>query len=304
MLVPRSLPRFALRSLLKSYTCRVFLIFLIVYALAVYYARIHCWRDPTSFFFRDDEAYEPIYSDSRTEQANQFVELANNRTGVQQFKASHQPSMCVGVASVARNGVSYFESAVGSVLAGLSEAERADLYLILFIAHTDPTEHPAYSEPWLQALADKVLLYDKKEVDVDHIHSLETAEEKSFAREKGLFDYTYLLKACQSVNAPYSVILEDDIVALDSWYHRAKQAVAAAERQTKEQGAAKCKCQSVVLQSLFCLALIARANSATTPKGFIFDSSIRNSSWAGIRRSGLSTYSTLYYQYPLLRLRP
>jgi hypothetical protein len=246
MLLPPRLPRLGLRSLLESYTCHVILIFLIPYILTVYYAHLRCWRDPTSFFFREKEAYTPVYSTLRAEQGNALIEEANNKTGTLQLRASPSPFMCVGFASVARNGVSYFQSAVGSALAGLSEAERADLYLILFIAHTDPTEHPAYSEPWLHALSDKVLLYDEKELDIDHIRALETSEAKRLALEKGLLDYTYLLKACQSANTSFSVIFEDDIIALDGWYHRTKQAVVAAERQTMEMGTAQCKCWSSI----------------------------------------------------------
>lgn len=52
-----------------------------------------------------------------------------------------------------------------------------------------------------------------------------------FAREKALFDYTYLLKACQAVNASYVAMLEDDVLALDGWYHRTRQALAGRCRQ-------------------------------------------------------------------------
>ncbi|KAE8378977.1 integral membrane protein [Aspergillus bertholletiae] len=231
------LPR--LPSILESYTCRVFLIFLIPYALLVYLARLASWHDPTSLFFRENAAYEASYSTVRAAQGTALIEEANNVTGALRVKASPNPTLCVGFASVAREGVSYFESAVGSVLAGLSPVERADLFLILFIAHTEPMQHPAYSEPWLHELADQVLLYDKKGIDIDHIRGLETAEAKTLALEKGLLDYTYLLKACAATGAPYTVMLEDDVVALDGWYHRTKQALRAAERQTEDKKSSK-----------------------------------------------------------------
>ncbi|RLL95633.1 hypothetical protein CFD26_104222 [Aspergillus turcosus] len=122
--------------------------------------------------------------------------------------------MCVGIASVAREGVSYLQSAVGSVLEGLSATEREALYLIVFIAHTNPAEHPAYLQPWLHALADRVFLYDPDALDIDHVRGLETPEEKSGAHEKGLLDYTYLLKECGSINTSYTVMLEDDVVLM------------------------------------------------------------------------------------------
>lgn len=67
----------------------------------------------------------------------------------------------------------------------------------------------------LHSLTDTVLLYDPDMVDVEHIRNLETPEAKIFAREKGLLDYIYLLRACESNNTPYTVMLEDDIIALD-----------------------------------------------------------------------------------------
>ncbi|QMW42654.1 hypothetical protein G4B11_006024 [Aspergillus flavus] len=231
------LPR--LPSLLESYTCRAFLIFLIPYALLVYFARLTSWRDPTSLFFRENEAYEPSYSNLRAAEGLTLIEEANNATEAPHVKASPNPTMCVGFASVAREGISYFQSAVGSVLAGLDPVERGDIFLILFIAHTDPTQHPVYSERWVHELADKVLLYNENDIDIDHIRSLETAEARTLALEKGLLDYTYLLKACTAIGTPYTVMLEDDIITLDGWYHRTKEAISAVERQTAEKKALK-----------------------------------------------------------------
>lgn len=217
--------------------------FALLYALAIGWARTEYWRDPTSAFFVQDKAYEPMYSVQRTEQANTFLQHANNNSLPLHFhtKATAHPTMCVGIASVARRGVNYLQTAVGSLLEGLTAAERGDLYLIVFIAHTDPAEHPAYVEPWLHQVADKVLLYDSEKVDIEHIRNLETPEEKSFAREKGLLDYTYLLRACESINTSYTVMLEDDVIALDGWYHRTKHALSVAERQTVEKGIDKCE---------------------------------------------------------------
>lgn len=115
------------------------------------------------------------------------------------------------------------------MLEGLTAAEREDLYLIVLIAHSNLVEYPAYVEPWLYALTDKVLLYDPNLVDVEHIRNLETPEAKTFAREKGLLDYIYLLRACDSINTSYTIILEDDVIALDGWYYWTKNALSLAE---------------------------------------------------------------------------
>ncbi|KAJ5901745.1 hypothetical protein N7495_002273 [Penicillium taxi] len=218
-----------------SYTLRGFFCFLLFYIFSVLYIRSRSSRDPGSFFFNPSSAYDLSYSAVRLKQASEFIDAANNVT----IKAeiAHQPKFCLGIATIARKGVRYFKHTVGTVLEGLSDLERDDIHLILFIAHTDPSQHPAYSEPWLYQLADQVLLYNDSDVDIDHIRELETDEAKIAAREKALFDYVYLLKACEAVEAEYTIIIEDDIVALDGWYHRTRDALISAEKQTKDIGA-------------------------------------------------------------------
>ena len=149
--------------------------------------------------------------------------------------------LCLGIPTIARKGVRYFKHTVGTLLEGLDETERADIHLILFIAHTDPSQHPAYAEPWLDKLADQVLLYNASEVDIGHLQTLETDEAKASGLEKALFDYRYLLKACEAIDTPYIIMLEDDVVALDGWYHRTRDALASAETQTQNIGASKCE---------------------------------------------------------------
>lgn len=230
MLLPRRLLRPGL-CFHNLYFCRLLLGLTLLYGLAINWTRTRCWRDRTSAFFSEYKAYEPAYSSLRGQQANAFIERANNHTLPLHFqtKASAHPTICVGITSVARRSANYLQGAVGSVLEGLTAAERGDLYLIVLIAHSNPAEHPAYAEPWLHTLADKVLLYDTDQVDVEHIRHLETPEAKTFAREKGLLDYIYLLRTCESMNTSYTAMLEDDIIALDGWYHWTKNALSVAE---------------------------------------------------------------------------
>lgn len=242
MLLPRTLlrPGFAF---LKLPVYRLLLGFTLLYWLAIDWARTRCWRDPTSAFFAEDKAYEPAYSILRGQQANAFIDHADKNTLPFYFhtKASAHPTICVGITSVARKDANYLQGAVGSVLEGLTVWERGGVYLIVLIAHSNPAEHPAYTEPWLHTLTDKVLLYDPDIVDIERIRELETPEAKTSAREKGLLDYVYLLRACESLNASYTMMLEDDVIALDGWYHRTKKALSIAEKQTIAKGMDQCK---------------------------------------------------------------
>jgi hypothetical protein len=209
--------------------------FSVLYLLALIHFRLRSYRDPTSFFFDPDRGYAPIYSDVRQRQANDFIDVAASAPpfplhgGEGEADASSE-SLCVGMATVARANARYFRTSVGSLLEGLDSEERRRIYLILMVAHTDPTVHPAHNESWLRNVADKILLYDLPEDQMNHLRSLE--KEGSLYREKGLFDYTYLLKSCLATGAPYIIMLEDDVLALDGWYHRTEDALHIAETQS------------------------------------------------------------------------
>jgi hypothetical protein len=159
---------------ISAYELRVFLFFLLIYIFLFLWARAASSRDPGSCFFDPSTAYDLSYSAVRLEQAAKFIDTANNTMGALKPEISRQPTLCLGIASIARKGARYLRGSVGTIFEGLSETERADTHLILFAAHTDPSQHPAYAEPWLHVLADQVLLYIASGVDIDHIRSLES----------------------------------------------------------------------------------------------------------------------------------
>lgn len=212
---------------------------LLLYLLLIHYCQTHYYREPTSAFFDHDRGYDQIYSKFRTAQANTFIREAEaiaspvNKTSL---PTSTNASLCVGISSIKCHELNYVESAVGSLPLDLTERERQNIHLILFIPHTDPTVHPSYSSGWLSATADTVLLYDLPERQMKRLKVLESKG----ASEKALFDYANLLKACQVVGTPYTVLVEDDVVAMDGWHHRTRRALENTERQTREIGASKC----------------------------------------------------------------
>lgn len=210
------------------------LAFSAIYLLAVLFLRNHSYRDPTSWFFNPRTGYDRVYSDLRRQQASAFIEAASTQSPFihvdQELSASSNKSLCLGIASIARENARYFRTAVGSLLDGLGLEERRDIHLVLFIAHTDPGVHPAYAEGWVQNVADRVLTYDLPEDKLNHVREMEKAE--GDFREKGLFDYTYLLKACSDAGTPYVALLEDDVIAMDGWYHRTMDALGRAEEQS------------------------------------------------------------------------
>jgi hypothetical protein len=218
----------------SSPVLHVLLGFLVVYAIPVLYLRQLSSRDPTSVFFDAHGPYEPRYSLVRRRQADLFIEaVERNPTefGAKNNAGRRSKSLCVGIPTVARHGARYFRSAVGSLLEGLSTEEREHIFLILFVAQTDPSSHPAFREGWMSAVADQVLLYN---VTDDRLAGITTWEQEGgLYRQKALFDYAYLLEACSASGTPYMALLEDDIVALDGWFRRTIDGIAAAQRQTR-----------------------------------------------------------------------
>lgn len=177
----------------------------------------------------------------RRQEADIFVNVSATQTFMRSLESP--PLLCIGMLTIARpSGDVYFRTSIGSLLAGLTRYERDAIYLVPFIAHTNASAHPVYAEPWLHNVADWVLTYNNSEFLSDeqylHIQRLEREREGSGVpdREKHLFDYTQVLKKCQSVGAKYVAIVEDDVLALDGWFHRTRRGLQEVERQTKLKG--------------------------------------------------------------------
>ncbi|KAL1304364.1 hypothetical protein AAFC00_003367 [Neodothiora populina] len=223
MLFERSLSDAAFSSLVT---------YAVLFLVAVFSLHAVSLRDPTSLFFNPDRAYEPSYSAVRQEEAEAFVFAAQNASlaKVDNGHGLQQKKLCAGIPSVARDGASYLRTAVESLIDGLTAEERDSIYFIVFIPHTDATMHPAYQEDWLSSLLDRILLYDPPEDKMQHIISLE--RDAGLFREKGLLDHTYLLKACYAKETPYVAMFEDDILAMDGWYHRTLAGLEEAESRS------------------------------------------------------------------------
>ncbi|KAH0536551.1 hypothetical protein FGG08_006581 [Glutinoglossum americanum] len=185
------------------------------------------YRDPTSWFFDPSRGYLQSYSALRQHEANTFINAVVESPVVEEpaVEESPPPKFCVGVVTVAREGARYFRTTVGSLLADLDPTSRAQIHLILFLAHTDPSQHPAYSEPWLHRVADRVLAgYEKVTAE-----ELERIRKMEF-REKGSFDYRVLLRECGKVGAEYVGMVEDDVVLMEGWFERVVRALEWVER--------------------------------------------------------------------------
>ena len=225
----RRKPRSAFHRLSRSITFWILASNALTWFLGFVYLTTASARDPTSYFFSEKKGYERLYSLQREEEAYRFIRSAN-RTDAPALATSN-PSMCIGVATVKRpTQKQYVRSTVGSLLEGLSDAERSQIYLITFIAHTNPTIHPIYHEPWLKAVSNEVLTYN---ISDDDMASLRIFEEENIARNKSMYDYGYLLKNCLKTKADWITIVEDDVIARAGWYSEAMTALDEVQAQAR-----------------------------------------------------------------------
>ncbi|PGG98973.1 hypothetical protein AJ80_09428 [Polytolypa hystricis UAMH7299] len=189
--------------------------------LCVIYGKTHFYRDPGSAFYDPNRAFERRYSLHREGEAQNYIDDRVGGSGARDAttKAGVEPRVCAAFSTVKRESVQYIETAVGSVLHGLTEPERADLFLTVFFANINASVHPTWEQPWLRPLADDAYTYD--DVPGSELSHLRTLEETRNFAEKGVFDYTYALQHCYDVGTPYVAMFENDTHFAHGWFVRA-----------------------------------------------------------------------------------
>ncbi|KAI1073545.1 hypothetical protein F5B20DRAFT_597397 [Whalleya microplaca] len=212
-----------------------FLGFLLCYALVAIYLRSKCYRDPSSVFFQPQHARVLSYSSLRKAQAKDFADHAALHAPTK-WTNSTAPEICIGVSSVSRRGFSYLKETLGSVLQGLDDHERRRVHLVVFLAHSDQSKHEDYRQPWLLNMADNLPTYPADPETLGLVRQLEEDDNYEAHARKQKLDYSVLLSECANVNPKYTMTLEDDVIALDGWYHRVVSALQTATRKTRELG--------------------------------------------------------------------
>jgi hypothetical protein len=224
----RSLKPF-LRTLVTKAAARALLVTLLVFFLAFQYCKYRLWRDPHSGFFNSDHVYDFDYSDARKEEAEKFIQGANETSSAPFRHARNDPVVCAAYATVKRPELQYLTNSVGSMLYGLSGQERGALYLYLLFADTDPTRHPEWNAPWISNIVDRAGTYNMSEREFTRIQEME--KDRNFY-VKGMFDYVYILEECMNTTAQYIAIFEDDIMFADGWMARLAKALAQLKLET------------------------------------------------------------------------
>ncbi|KAI1463479.1 uncharacterized protein F4812DRAFT_446289 [Daldinia caldariorum] len=211
---------------------RLLLGFSFLYSSLIIYLRLTCWKDPTSVFFQSERARAPSYSTYRIQQSIEHANLQGTK-GHLQRNSSTPPALCIGIPSAQRQGISYLESTLGSLQHGLSAKEREDLYFVVLLAHTDLRKHQGHQQPWLANMADQMVFYSD---DPARLNLARTIERKESHGVKAKFDYSIVMEECVKTRAPYLLMIEDDVVFMDGWWHRIARALEVATTKTWKAG--------------------------------------------------------------------
>ncbi len=114
----------------SSLALRITIFFSCFFSCALVTFSFLCYRHPASLFSNPTLDFNPGYSAHRQKEAVANI-VGGNHKAQSKTDGRAIPKICLGIASVARNGSRYFKNAVGSVVEGLDKSERKRLHLIL-----------------------------------------------------------------------------------------------------------------------------------------------------------------------------
>jgi hypothetical protein len=112
------------------------------------------------------------------------------------------------------------------------------------LAHINQTDHSDYDQPWIKNMVDVFPTYDDDPETLSLVQEMEVESKVSRKHAtKSKLDYSIVLEACQKSGAPHTLMVEDDVVFLDGWFHRTMEALDSVTSRTYEAGHTDCKSQ-------------------------------------------------------------
>ncbi|PYI30620.1 integral membrane protein [Aspergillus indologenus CBS 114.80] len=200
----------------------------ILFSFLLLLCRFWSLRDPGSLFFESTEGYRPKYSLTRIQESLDYLSVYN-QTGVSypyppsDYQPPKDKTACVGIVTVKRPLQQNLGTTVASIQDTLTPEQRRALNIQVLFALSDPADHPDYNQTWLSTIVDQVLTYET--VDAPHVTIARLEKQKDIKR-KSLLDYRLGLQACYDrSDAPWIIMLEDDVVAQRNWYEHTMQSV-------------------------------------------------------------------------------
>ncbi|KAL9060434.1 MAG: hypothetical protein Q9162_000607 [Coniocarpon cinnabarinum] len=214
---------------------RALILLITLVSLYTIYGSFNFYRDPLSIFFSEEHGYDRFYSARRALEADEFMDAAKANPDIIQKhlgRSGKNPAICATFITVGRDmeEEQYVDTAIGSMLANMSSAERELIHLKIFFADVpNPgTQHRSYPSLVMSGVADEVYTYKTslpqniKEPVMKNLVEFASNHHNPHALEKkSMHDYSHSINQClHTTNAPYIAIFEDDIILADGWAAR------------------------------------------------------------------------------------
>ncbi|RDA96278.1 hypothetical protein CP533_1684 [Ophiocordyceps camponoti-saundersi (nom. inval.)] len=197
--------------------------------------------DPTSLFYDRSRAYEQKYSIQRAAEAKDYLQHVTEK--VEQAEPDRR-LLCIGIPSINRTSESFLAYTIATLTDTLTAEDRASIRLVVLLADKSPRSHLAYGQPWLEKIADEVLLYGGDEDDVSSrgnssvyrtvpYNLYKEGPGRGTGRVENMrLDHSLLVETCRDYKSPYFALIEDDVVASPDWFTKLKKGLEYVESRT------------------------------------------------------------------------
>jgi len=208
--------------------------FLTVWVFLLILCSFNSYDDPSSIFYNKERSYELRFSRTRAAEADVFL-----RNVPPKIPPDEKQFLCIGVPSINRTTQSFLAHTIATLTDNLTPQERASIHLVVLLADRPSDRHSAYGQPWLESLADEVLLYGKPPAGGNSSiyrtvpFNLVPDRTRGDGRVENMrLDHSLLVETCRDHGADYFALVEDDIIASRDWFARLKRGLAYVEAKT------------------------------------------------------------------------
>ncbi|KAM0248120.1 hypothetical protein ACHAQJ_009590 [Trichoderma viride] len=202
-------------------------VFCLIWLITFRYLQQTTYYDPSSFFFRWDAAYQPIYSAVREQEADAFLastQLQKNRVLKEPGESvGYSAPYCIGIPTLQRERAQFFARTAASLVDTLTLEERDSIHIVVLLSDTDATVNSAFGQHWLHAIADTVIVHEdtpEKLAAENGYQMIQRHPEFAARDERVRRDYAVLSETCRQNEAEYFILVEDDVIAARDWFKR------------------------------------------------------------------------------------
>ncbi|KAL7797372.1 hypothetical protein V8C37DRAFT_419707 [Trichoderma ceciliae] len=219
-------------------------VFCLIWFIAFRYLQQTTYYDPSSYFFRWDVAYQPLYSAIREQEADIFLAAIQNSQQNRLIKGSEgsvneATLYCIGIPTLQRERAQFFAKTAASLVDTLTPEERELIHIVVLLSDTDGTVNSAFGQDWLHAIADTVVVHEdtpEKLVFDNNYQTTPRHPDSATRDERVRRDYSVLSETCRRNEADYFILVEDDTIAARDWFKKLQDATPQVNQRAVAKG--------------------------------------------------------------------